>query len=228
MDENAGFEARPVLTPRRARRSRLALLLPVVTFVAFAWAGISGPHGNQAPAETAAPAAIGAQSPGGVASTPAVARLPRPAPATVVGLEVRRLDEVEPRSLGRDELIAVVGWYVATSITDCPPLASLYRDVTVPGASSGAYGWAYCRRTGVLYTSPPDVRESPAGSGHIGVVRATIVRDVLMPPELEIIGARATQVVVVGHFVGAGAGCAAADGCDPALMVDYIGWTPGS
>jgi hypothetical protein len=36
MDEHATFEARAVLAPRRARVARLALLVPVVAFVAIA------------------------------------------------------------------------------------------------------------------------------------------------------------------------------------------------
>jgi hypothetical protein len=235
VDENVGFEARAVLGPRRARRSRLALLLPVAALVAVAWAGMSGPRGSQAPVASlgsgATVRAAIAQRPQTTeeSSAAGVARGPQPGrPATVIGLDVHRLDEVRPGSLGRDDEIAVSGWYVATAITDCPPLAAIYRPAALPDVRGDADGWAFCQRTGVLYASRPDVADSsPPGRG-LSVVGATIVIGVVVPPELEVIGARATEVVVVGRLVQTSNACDLAGGCDRELLVDHIAWTPTS
>jgi hypothetical protein len=232
VDENVGFEARAVLGPRRARRSRLALLLPVMALLGVAWAGVSGPRGSQAPvasprsaavARTTAPRNQTAEE----SSAAGVARVPQPGrPTTVIGLEVRRLDEIQPGKLGRDDEVAVSGWYVATAITDCPPLAAIYRPAALPEVRGDADGWAFCQRTGVLYASRPDVADSsPPGRG-LSVVGATIVIGVVVPPELEVIGARATEVVVVGRLVPTSDACDLAGGCDPQLLVDHVAWTP--
>jgi len=219
MDENAAFEARAVLAPRRVRQSRFALLVPVVALVAVAWAGIGGTGEHAATAE----------SPPAQRPTTAVTPAPQPdRPATVIGLDVHRLDEVQPRGLGRDDVVALVGWYVATAITDCPPLAAIYRNGSLPDVRGDADGWAFCQRTGVLYASPPDVQDSWSGSGGLGVVGASIVVGVVVPPELEVIGADATEVVVVGRFVETGEGCAIAGGCSPELLVDHVAWALGA
>jgi len=146
----------------------------------------------------------------------------------VIGLDVHRLDEVQPRGLGRDDAVAVVGWYVATAITDCPPLAAVHRDGSLPDIRGDADGRAFCKRTGVLYASPPDVQDSWSGSGGLGVVGAKIVVGVVVPPELEMIGADATEVVVVGRFVPSGDGCGAAGDCNPELVVDHVAWALGA
>jgi hypothetical protein len=230
MDENVAFEARAVLAPRRARQSRLALLLPLVALVAVAAAGMSGTRESHATAEPSDPVAIAVRSQPVVESTPAgVTRVPQPdRPATAIGLDVHRLDEVQLRGLGRDDVVAVVGWYVATAITDCPPLAAVYRNDSLPDIRGNSDGRAFCKRTGVLYASPPDVQDSWSGSGGLGVVGATIVVGVVVPPELEMIGADATEVVVVGRFVETSDGCGVAGGCAPELVVDHVAWALGA
>jgi hypothetical protein len=230
MDENADFEARPVLAQRRARRSRLALVIPVVALVAVAWAGSNGARERGATAPTPNPAAIAAGSqPAERPTTAAVTPGPQlERPTTVVGLDVHRLDEVQPRSLGRDDVVAIVGWYVAKAITDCPPLAAIYRDGSLPDVRGDADTAAFCQRTGVLYASPPDVQDSWSGSGGLGVIGASIVIGVVVPPELEAIGADATEVVVLGRFVPTGDGCGGAGDCATELVVDHVAWALGA
>jgi len=204
-------------------------MIPMVALVVAAWAGTTGPRGTHATAQIPDPAAIAAGSPRAQQPTTAVTPAPQlERPATVVGLAVHRLDEVRPRGLGRDEVVALVGWYVAKAITDCPPLAAIYRTASLPDVRGDADGSAFCQRTGVLYASPPDVQDSWSGSGGLGVVGASIVVGVVVPPELEVIGADATEVVVVGRFVETGDGCGVASGCGPELVVDHVAWALGA
>jgi hypothetical protein len=226
MDEPATFKARAVLGPRRDRLTRLGLLLPVVALVAIVWAGLSGARPDRATAEIAAPRASPVATP---------APPPQP-PAQVVGLTVHRLDDVQPLGLGRDQEIAVAGWYVATAITDCPPLAAIYRQGSLPEIRGDADSWAFCDRSGVLYASQPgldehqlanDPADNGAGTGAgVFAVSVTIVIGVVAPPELEVIGTVPTEVVVVGRFVGSAEPCQAAAGCRPQFVVDHVGWTP--
>src|SRR5438045_368115 len=99
MDEPATFEARAVLAPRRARLSRLALLLPAVLLGAIAWAGLSGPHVKPTTAEVSGPtAAVIAPSLSAEASPKAPSATPgAPArqPSRVFGLDVHRLDQIK-------------------------------------------------------------------------------------------------------------------------------------
>jgi hypothetical protein len=208
MDEQASFEARAVLAPRRARVARLALLLPVIGLVAIAWAGLSGPRSDKATTDITDPTAVAAPS----------LTVDAPYPAQVIGLDVQRLDDVQPRGLGRDDVIAVAGWYVATAITDCPPLAAIYREGSLPEVRGDADELAFCVRSGVLFASRPD-----AG---VPSVTVTVVVGVVVPPKLEMIGTDATEVVVVGRFVESGDGCGAPAGCRRELLVDHVAWTP--
>jgi hypothetical protein len=141
-------------------------------------------------------------------------------------LAVQRLDDIRPRRLGRDDVIAVAGWYVATAITDCPPLAAIYREGSLPEVRGDADEWAFCDRFGVLYASRPDLDESPPSAG-LAAVAVTLVVGVVVPPELEVIGADATEVVVVGRFVEPGDGCRVRLGCRRELVVDHVAWTSG-
>jgi hypothetical protein len=228
MDDRTGFEARAVLAPRRPRQARLALLVPVVVLVAIAWAGLSGARPEQGTAaRTSASAAAPSQTAERPTKPPVVATQPE-RPTQVIGLEVQRLDTVQTLGLKRDDVVAVVGWYVATSITDCPPLAAQYQATAPPGALRTADGWAYCQRSGVLYASPPDVQDSWSGSAGLSAVGARLIAGVIVPAELEVIGTHATEVVVVGRFARSGEGCTVAAGCEPELLIDHVAWTPGA
>jgi hypothetical protein len=179
----------------------------VVALVATAWVGVSGARSDQVTAEIANATAVPAPS------------LRPQHPAQVVGLDVQRLDDVQGRSLRRDEVIAVAGWYVATAITDCPRLAALYRQGSLPEVRGDADELAFCERSGVLYAS----QSKSAGLPGVDV---KLVVGVVVPPELEVIGADATEVVVVGRFVEPGDGCRVPYGCRRELVVDHVAWTP--
>jgi hypothetical protein len=206
MAEQASFEPRAVLAPRRRRLARLVLLLPVVALVATAWLGASGARPDELTAEIADPTA---------AATPS----PRPqVPAEVLGLDVKRLDEVERRDIRRDELVVVTGWYVATATTNCPTLAAIYREGSLPEVRGDADELVFCERFGVLYPSRPDVGERWPW------VPVRLVVGVIVPPWLESIGAEATEVVFIGRLVEARQGCRAPSLCRE-LVVDHLAWT---
>lgn len=236
MEEEASFEASAVLPPRRARRARLALVVPAVALAAIVVAGISGAPSDSATAENPDSTALPLPSVN-VGGATSGSRVPRtPAPAQVFGMDVQRLDEVPHRRLGRDDVVAITGWYVATAITDCPPLAALYRQGSLPHVRGDADEWAFCDRSGVLYASRPDFKERPRAPGvepdpsrrpGPAAVGVTLVVGVIVPLELEIIGGDATEVVVVGRFVDS-AGCSAGvRRCPRELVVDHVAWTPG-
>jgi hypothetical protein len=213
MEERASFEPRTVLGPRRGRLARLALLLPAVALVAIVWAGLSGARPDQVTADATVPPA----------SAVAATARPQP-PAQVVGLSVQRLDDIQPQGLGRDEVFAVAGWYVATAIDDCPPLAAIYRKGSLPEIRGDADSWAFCDRSGVLYASQPGLEEAP--NPGVSAVAVTLVIGDVVPPELEVIGAESTEVVVVGRFVESGDECHVPAGCRRRLVVDHVAWTP--
>ena len=226
MDQQASFETRAVLVPRRARLSRLALLLPVIALVATAWAGVSGARQDVAIVEAPAPAAAhgseGTASAG--SSLPARASAPPQPPGQALGFDVHRLVDVEQQGVSRGQVIAVSGWYVATAITDCPPMDAIYRSADVPAVGDDWDSWAFCERSGVLFATQPDdvvVARQLA-------VPVTVVLGVVMPPELEMIGRDATQVVVLGHFVKPTEGCGGSSRCRDTLVVDYVAWTPNA
>ena len=206
MDEQASFEARAVLAPKGARVARLALLLPVVALVAIAWIGASGVRTNPVTAEVLDPAAAAEPSP-----------RPQP-PAQVVGLDVHRLADAQGRATGRDEVIAIAGWYVPTAITNCPRLAAIYEDGSLPDVRGDADELVFCERFGVLYPSRPELGERWPW------VPVRLVVGILAPPELEVIGADATEVVLVGRLVESRDGCRAPALCLE-LVVDHVAWT---
>ena len=238
MDEQASFETRAVLPPRRGNRARLALLLPAVAIVVIAWAGASSTRSDETTADRSHPATTSTASQSAAAATAGVARASSPPqPAEVVGLGVQALDAIRPLELGRDDVIAVAGWYRTTAITDCPPLAAIYRKGALPEVRGDADEWAFCVRSGVLYASRPDPEELLAtdeldGNGFrsagLEAVRFTVVVGVVVPPELEVIGADPIEVVVVGRLVESGGGCGAHPGCRRELLVDHVAWTGGA
>ncbi len=220
MDEQTTFEARAVLAPRRARVARLALLVPVVAFVAIALAGLSGDRSR--PVTAVVPGPTSAVIPG--PTTGAVPSLPVEAayPAQVIGIAVQRLGDLQLGGLGRDEVVAIAGWYVPTAITDCPPLAARYRDGSLRHVRDDAHRFTLCVRSGVLYPSRPDSSNvAPAG------VAVEFVVGVTMPRELEDVDTHATPVVVLGRFSKSSDGCRVGVGCSRELVVDHLGWTPG-
>ena len=238
MDEQASFAPRSVLGRRRASWNTLAIVVPALALVATVWAGISGARSDEGVASV--PSSVGVAAPS-IDASPSSAALPpgtqRPRyPEHVVGLDVQRLDNVETRALGRDTPIAVAGWYVATAITDCPRIVVIRRQGSLPEVRRDFDQLAFCDRSGVLYASRPDLDERTPGSnledngsGNPGLraVAVTLVVGVVVPPELEMIGATATPVVVVGRFVAPGEGCRDEAGCARQLVVDHVAWANG-
>jgi len=205
--EQGSFEARAVLAPGRPRLARLGLVLPVVALVAIAWAGLSGAPRDRATADIQHPTITVGPSP-----PPAVP------PARVIGLDVHPLSDVQPRTLGRDDVIAITGWYVATATTDCPQLAAIYRAGALPDVRGDADKLAFCVRLGVLYATRPDPEDDRSENMRLAAVPVTIVVGVVVPAQLEMIGADPTEVVIVGRFVQPG----------NELLVDHVAWTPGA
>jgi hypothetical protein len=156
-------------------------------------------------------------------------------PAQVLGLNVERLADAEGRVIAHDTVVAIAGWYLATSITDCPPLAAIYRLGSLPEMRGGD-PLAYCERHGVFYASRPDLEErlptnnledNRAKSSGLPAFAATLVIGVVVPPDLEVIGAQATPVVVLAHFVRSNADCGEPAACTRELVVDHLAWAAG-
>ena len=235
MDEQASFEPQAVLAPRRAGWNRLAVIVPAFALALTAWAGLSGPRSDSDQTAIATPVLSPAT---GLVATPRLpAALVRPGwPTQVVGIDVQRLDDVRRERLGRDDVTAIAGWYVATAITDCPPLAAIYRPAALPEIRGDADSWAFCDRSGVLYASRPDLEQGlptnnlednrSKGAG-LPAVPVILVIGVVVPPELEVIGAEATPVVVVGRFVDSNTGCGSPAVCRRDLVVDHVAWADG-
>jgi hypothetical protein len=207
MGGEQSFEARAVIEPRRPRLARLVLLLPVAALVVVAWAGMTGAPAHRATADN--PDAT-------LAPTPS---LPPPVrPAQVIGLAVHRLADLQPRALGRFDVMAIAGWYVPTAITDCPAQAAIYRAGSLPELRHDTDALAYCVRFGVLYPTRPDPEDDRSENARLNGVAVTIVVGVVVPAQLEVVGTGPTEVVIVGRFVGSG----------DTLLVDHVAWTPGA
>ena len=223
MEEQATFEARAVLAPRRSRLARLVLPVAVVALVAIAWAGVSGGASAPLPTQVAE------------ATTSAASSVPRqPPPSEALGLKVRRLDEVDLRTVDPDVVLALSGWYIATAINDCPRLAAIFREGALPEVRPDLDPLAFCERTGVLYASGPDTDpflaysfEDSRASASLSLVATTLVVGVVVPAELEVIGAGPVEVVVLGRFVESPDRCGPPGGCKRELVIDYLAWSSG-
>jgi hypothetical protein len=225
-DEQATFEARPVLEPRRARLGRFMLAVPVIAFIAVAGAGLSGARHDRSTADNLVPPAIAVVPPAPSAAQPRPTDAARPDLA--LGLAVQRLDEVQREGLGPDDVFAVVGWYVPTGMSDCPPLAAKFKASTSPATPGFGDAWAYCTRTGVLYASPPAAPDSWSGSAGLGAVGVSVATGVVMPSELELVGGDAIEVVVVAQFLDSGSCLRCAAPGPPLLLVDHVAWSSGA
>jgi hypothetical protein len=220
MDEEATFEARAVLAPRRKRTARLVFLVPVVALIVVAWVGVRGaPATHPTTAVVPGPTAV---------SVPPIAVDPR-YPAEVIGLPVQRLGDLQLGSFGFDSVIAIAGWYVPTAISDCPPFAAIYRDGALPYLRGDADKLAFCVRSGMLYPSRPDLRSDGSPDDVPTGVAVEVVVGVVMPRELEAVGTDPTQVVVLGRFGKVNDACSTTGvGCSRELLLDHVAWTPGA
>lgn len=221
VDEEATFEARPVLAPGRARGARFGLLVPVVVFVVIAWAALNGPRPDRTtavvPDSTVSVQSVAIESP------PAAET---PFPAEVIGLAVQPLGELQVGRLGFDSVVAIAGWYVPTAITDCPPLPAIYHDGALPYFRGDADKSVFCVRSGVLYPSRPNLSSDGTPDVVPAGVAVEVVVGVIMPLDLETVGTDASQVVVIGRFGKTSEGCRNGVGCSRELLVDHVAWTP--
>lgn len=225
MEEQASFETRAVLAPRRARLSRLALLVPAAALVAIAWAALSGSRAD--PGTAVAPQATtqGSASAAGPGQSLAAAASTAPRlPTRALGYRVHRLVDLEALGVGRETVIAVSGWYVATAITECPALEAIHRSNDVAQVGDVWDAWESCERAGILFATQPN----DAVVARQLAVDVVLVPGVVMPPELEVVGRDATHVVVLGHLVEATERCTVRSSCRDTLVVDYVAWTPGA
>ena len=236
MDEQTEFEARAVLSRKRTRWSRFAILVPALALVATAWAGLSGRSERNDAGASQAAAATSDTSPNAPPSLTAARPPKQQPPGEVLGLDVRALDEVDPDGFERDEVIALAGWYLATAITDCPPLAAVFRETNGPEAESYVDSWRFCERSGVLFASRPefsggqpanDFQENRSKNSGLPAINVSVDERVVMPAQLEVIGGEATAVVVLGRFVEPNDRCHWPLDCPHELVVDHIAWSGG-
>ena len=152
----------------------------------------------------------------------------------MLGLDVQRLDTLDAQTIDPDRELAVAGWYATTSITGCPALAAIYRDGALPYVRGDADELAFCVRSGVLYAAEPRTgatptaapRNGPARDPTLQVLPVTVAIGVVMPQQIEVVGAASTPVVVLGRFVRPTPGCVFLKGCGGDFVVDHIAWTP--
>lgn len=201
--------------------ARLVLAVPALALVAIAWAGTSATREDPSTAEAIDRAAVAEPT----LVSPSTAT-EAPFPARVLGLGVASLSDVLLLKVDRDEIVVVSGWYVATAITDCPRVAITRRDGELPQVHPEADRMAYCDRSGVLFDARPSDGDE-FGLAGFPVITTTLVPGVKVPPELEVVGADARQVVVLGRLVPGVPGCERVDGCSRELVVDHVAWTPG-
>ena len=57
------------------------------------------------------------------------------------------------------------------------------------------------------------------------MVPVTVAVGVVMPQEIEVVGASSTEIVVLGKFVAPSAGCVFLAGCGGDFVVDHVAWT---
>jgi hypothetical protein len=226
MDEQTAFEPRAVLAPRRRRLTRLVPLVPVVALVAIVLAGLAGMRHEP-------PAVALVEPPAPATAAPAAAATPPEPqfPAEALGFDVVGLGDVRLAPLTRDDVIAIAGWYVPLAITGCPP-ESLVSSVASATVHPGFDPSAYCQRSGVLYATEPTLngratgRRAGATGDGLSSVSATIVKGVVLPADLEVAGADARPVVILGRFVESSTACMLLGACPSELIVDYVAWTP--
>ena len=228
MDEQATFETRAVVGSRRAGWNRLAIAIPVLALAALVWAGANG---GQSPQQVAtATDAVAAVVPSPSRDTRGAPQYPTQA----LGLKVRRLNEIEPSGLSRDQVVAISGWYETTAITGCPPLSDIYRPQPGAELNIAVDSWSYCDRFGVLYARDPldtrtlmyDINDGSLEIG-LGAVDVTVTTGVVVPPALETVGATAAPVVVLAHFVPSDKPCPVPISCPQELVVDHLAWAVG-
>ncbi len=237
MEEQASFEPRAVLAPRRAGSNRVAVIVPALALAATAWAGLSGPRAASDVANLQREPSVAAP-PTATAPAPTVAPAPGGAryPTAVLGLDVRTLLDLDPVARA-DAVVAVAGWYMPSSKSNCPPTTDVAPRAYVAELGVVADRETFCARFGQLFPAAPLAYGGPSDQTIWQAVRRTnglttiavaMTPGVVVPEAISVGGAFvAAPVVLVGRIVDPGSMCAAHVGCPPELAVDRVVWAAG-
>jgi len=231
MDEQASFEPRAVLAPRRAGWNRLAVLVPAVALIGAVWLGTSGPQ-SDSPTPSGDDKAVARES-----GTDAIEQVPQRAPeaypATVLGIEVRTLANLEQADVGDRLVIAVAGWYVAWPSLGCPTSSGIEPGF-VAELGVNADIATFCDRSGVLVSTP-----NPAGSTNVGgandhpygsatapALPVLLTPGVVVPPEVALPYVAPSEVILIGRLEDPGQRTFQATTARQ-LVVDRVVWADG-
>jgi hypothetical protein len=232
MDEQASFEPRPVLEPRRSRLSRLAVLVPAIGLIGAVWFGTSGPQSGS-PTPSGDDKAVAHKS-----QANAIEQVPQHAPeaypTTVLGIEVRTLVDLDQAGADNRPVIAVAGWYVAWPSLGCPTSSGVERPGLVAELGVDADIRTFCDRSGVLVSTP-----NPAGSTNVGgandhpygseaapALPVSLTPGVVVPPEVAAPDAAPSEVILVGRLEEPGQRTFQATTARQ-LVVDRVAWADG-
>ncbi len=211
MDEQVTFEPQPVLGPRRAAWTRRLLVVPILALVGAAWIGTSGPHEQQAIAEATAPPESAAAP---------LTEQPRPAwPATILGLDVRTVDQLDPGTAYDGTDVAVAGWYAAWRPLGCPRRPAVDIPGFVGELRVNVDGETFCDRSGVLMSTP-----DRSGLAALSVV---LTPGVPTQPDLSNAGGAPAPVIMVGRLRELGGQGARSSG-GWQMSVDRVAWADGN
>ena len=225
MDEQASFEPRAVLAPRRAGWNRVAIAVPVMALIGAIWGGLSGPNSAATTADTHHEVTVAGPSD---ALQPTQASRPVAAyPSRVLGIEVRTLADLDSSSVDGDVMVAVAGWYVARPMLGCPASSGIDLPDFVAELGVDADVCSFWDRSGLLVATP-----NPAGSGNVGgandhpyglqatlAVPVVLTPGVVVPPVLSDSGTVTALVILVGRLREPGSG--------RELVVDRVVWAAG-
>jgi hypothetical protein len=237
MDEQSSFEPQAVLAPKRAGWNRLRIILPVVALIGAVWFGISGRGPAASPGDEHDKAIAQASNPASPADTTQPPGQDTGGyPSTVLGIEVRTLANLDRSNTGKEQVVAVAGWYLAWPSLGCPTSRGV-----VPGfvAELGvdADRRTFCDRSGLLVAIPNPAGSStnvggandhPYGSSAPQPLPVIVTPGVVLPAELSGTGAASApgQVILIGRLVERSQPTdQASSGAQ--LLVDRVAWADG-
>jgi len=232
VDEQASFEPRAVLERRRAGRSRLAVIVPAVALIGAVWLGTSGPQ-SDSPIPSGGDKAVARESPRQAPVEQAPQPLPAAYPATVLGIEVRTLANLDDPGVANRPVIAVAGWYVPWPSLGCPNSSGVDRPDLVAELGVDADIRTFCDRSGVLVATPHPAgsmnvggaNDHPYGSGAAPALPVVLTPGVVLPAEV-VPGAAPLEVVLVGRIEQPGQQTFQATTARQ-MLVDRVVWADG-
>jgi hypothetical protein len=233
MDEQASFEPRAVLAPRRAGWSRLAVLVPAIGLVGAVWFGTSGPQ-SDSPTPSGDDKRVAHESQAEVAIEQVPQRAPEAYPTTVLGIEVRTLADLDQVGVHDRPVIAVAGWYVAWPSLGCPTSSGVDQPGLVAELGVDADIRTFCDRSGVLVPTPNPAgstnvggaNDHPYGSGAAPALPVFLTPGAVVPPEVAAPDAAPTEVILVGRLEEPGQRTFQATTARR-LVVDRVVWADG-